>query len=83
MLNSLLNNITDFLYSLPTILGLVIIAAIVLRIVGATVKTIIKIALRFFIITILLGFFGISLPSPMQIFNFALNMGNKLLEIFR
>lgn len=77
-MEKLLDNIVSFVASLPTIVIALVIIAIILNLLGVTIKGIIKTIVASFVMSVVLGAFGISLPSFPQIISFLVSMFKHL-----
>ena len=67
---SVFQNLVSFVTSLPTTALALIVIALILNMLGVTVKGIIKAIVCSFVISVVLGSFGIVLPSFSQIYSF-------------
>lgn len=76
-----INNIMDFASSLPTTTLTIIIISIIMSFIGISIRDIIRTSIIGFIIFLILGSFGINLPSFTTIASFFSNMFNKLNSI--
>ena len=66
----LIKNISSFIASLPTTVLALLAVAVILNLLGITIKGIIKTVVGAFVLSVVLGSFGVSLPSFPQIFSF-------------
>ena len=75
---SIASNIINFAVSLPTVVLALLIIAIILKLIGVTVRGIVKAIITSFIISIVLGAFGVTLPTFSEIFSFIASIFNKI-----
>ena len=79
MLSTILNNMYQLLLSMPVNLVILLIICIILKLVAKlTIKDCLKVVVGYLLICILLGFFGITMPSFITIFNWIKEVAVKI-----
>lgn len=76
-MDALIDNAILFVKSLPTTVVALLIIAFILKLMGVTIKGIIRTIVSAMVVSIVLGAFGVRLPSFSGIFNFLVNLFNK------
>lgn len=77
IVDALIDNVTLFVKSLPTTVVALLIIAFILKLMGITIKGIIRTIIGAMVVSIVLGAFGVRSPSFSEIFNFLVNLFNK------
>lgn len=65
MLNVLFQNMYQWVGAVPTNLVIVLVVALVLKLLGQSLKSVIELVICYFLVCFILGMFGITLP-PIQ-----------------
>lgn len=75
MVSTLVNNLIAFAISMPTNMVILIIICLIMKcLMGYTTKDCIKIVFGYLLIGLLLGIFGITMPSFLAIGRWVINM---------
>lgn len=63
-LHSMIERGMEFISGLPTWIILVVVISIVMKLFGSTIKTMVRVVLFLFILSLIFSLLGLSLPSP-------------------
>lgn len=73
MLNVLFQNMYQWVGAVPTNLIIVLVVALVLKLLGQSLKSVIELVICYFLVCFILGMFGITLPPIQDIVLWAAN----------
>lgn len=78
MVSTILNNLIAFGMSMPTNLIILIIICLIMKVAGKTISDCIKVIIGYLLIGLLLSFFGITMPSFLQIGRWIVSVAKSL-----
>lgn len=78
MISTLLSNLWAFALSMPTNIIILLIICLILKVIGYTVRDCVKVILGYLLIGLLLGIFGITMPSFLAIGTWIVNLVKSL-----
>lgn len=78
MVSTILNNLIAFAMSMPTNLIILLVICLIMKVLGRTIGDCIKVILGYLLIGLLLSFFGITMPSFLQIGQWIVNVAKSL-----
>ena len=79
MLSNIVNNMYQLLLSMPVNIAILVVICILLKIFAKyTFKDCIKVIIGYLLVCVLLGFFGITMPSFITVFNWLKELAIKV-----
>lgn len=78
MVSTILNNLIAFGMSMPTNLIILIVICLIMKVAGKTISDCIKVIIGYLLIGLLLSFFGITMPSFLQIGRWIVSVAKSL-----
>ena len=78
MVSTLLNNLIAFAVSMPTNMVILIIICLIMKVCGKSIMDCVKLILGYLLVGLLLGIFGITMPSFLEIGNWIINTVKSL-----
>ena len=78
MVSTLINNLIAFAASMPTNMVILLIICCIMKVCGKKISDCIKLILAYLFIGLLLGIFGITMPSFLEIGNWIVNTAKSL-----
>ena len=82
MLGTLIQNMYQWVGAVPTNLVIVLVVALVLKLLGQSLKSVIELVICYFLVCFILGMFGITLPPIQDIVLWVANWLKFLLVSF-
>lgn len=67
MVSTILNNLIAFAVSMPTNMIILVIICLIMKVMGKSIMECVKVIIGYLLIGLLLGIFGITMPSFLQI----------------
>ena len=78
MISTIINNLIAFALSMPTNMIILLVICLILKVLGFSIKSCVKVIFSYLLIGFLLGLFGFTMPSFLTIGTWIVNLCKSL-----